>query len=174
MNNKQDDIDSEDKSIFSDETRHKPDFEMTPGSSLDDVLKSIESEDYGEALIRTFDTPPGEEGRQLLNQSRIVSQATIRALNNLNITDEEAVRILGQPISTKNQLIPGTDAYNSALQFIKIYESLFGIFAGDLKVMADWMRNDNTALDSPPILLLYKKSGIDEVTNYLKSFNSNL
>jgi hypothetical protein len=50
---------------------------------------------------------------------------------------------------------------------IRLYRSLDGIVGGDDGVAADWLTNNNTALDGIPLQLIQSVSGLMNVIHYL-------
>jgi hypothetical protein len=50
---------------------------------------------------------------------------------------------------------------------VRLYRSLDGIVAGDDRVAADWLKNNNTALDGIPLHLIQSVSGLTNVIAYI-------
>ena len=63
----------------------------------------------------------------------------------------------------------GQKAFELAILLVRLYRSLDGIVAGDDNVAADWLKNENTALDGIPLDLIQSVSGLTNVISYIDS-----
>ena len=54
-----------------------------------------------------------------------------------------------------------------AILLVRLYRALDGIVAGDDHVAADWLKNNNTALDGIPLELIQSVSGLTHVIAYI-------
>ena len=107
------------------------------------------------------------------SDSVIVTKATIRAAEKLNLKNKELARIIGvsEPTITRMKrgaypLDPSQKSFELALLFVRLYRSLDAV-VGDNSVAAAWLNNKNTALDGTPIKLIQKIDGLINVIQYL-------
>jgi hypothetical protein len=61
----------------------------------------------------------------------------------------------------------GQKAFELGILLVRLYRSLDGIVAGDDSVAADWLKNQNTALDGTPLELIQTVSGLTDVIAYI-------
>jgi antitoxin Xre/MbcA/ParS-like protein len=108
------------------------------------------------------------------NQGLIVTKATVRAADRLDVKNTALAKILGLSEPTVSRMRKGTfelassqKAFELAILFVRLYRSLDGIVAGDDRVAADWLKNQNTALGAKPIELIQSVSGLSNVIAYL-------
>jgi hypothetical protein len=64
---------------------------------------------------------------------------------------------------------PNHKSFELALLFVRLYRSLDAVVGGDETVAADWLTNNNTALNGKPIDLIQTVSGLISVITYLDS-----
>jgi transcriptional regulator with XRE-family HTH domain len=109
-------------------------------------------------------------------ESSVVTKATLRAAERLGIKNTVLAKILGvsEPtISRMRQgnykLDRGQKAFELAILLVRLYRSLDGIVAGEDHVAADWLKNQNTALDGIPLDLIQSVSGLTNVIAYIDS-----
>jgi hypothetical protein len=110
------------------------------------------------------------------NESRILTKATLRAADRLEIKNNVLAKVLGLSESTISRMRNGpynlehaSKAFELAILFVRLYRSLDGIVAGDDKVAATWLKNKNTALNGIPFELIQSVSGLVNVIQYLDS-----
>jgi transcriptional regulator with XRE-family HTH domain len=110
------------------------------------------------------------------NESSVVTKATIRTAERLQIKSTALAKILGVSEPTisrmrrgKYRLERGQKAFELAVLLVRLYRSLDGIVAGDDHVAADWLKNKNTALDGVPLDLIQSVSGLTNVIAYIDS-----
>jgi len=113
-----------------------------------------------------FDSAPDD--------STVVTKATIRTAEHLAIKNAALAKILGVSEPTisrmrqgKYRLERGQKAFELAVLLVRLYRALDGIVAGDDRVAADWLKNNNTALDGVPLDLIQSVSGLTDVIAYI-------
>ena len=109
-----------------------------------------------------------------LKEPSVLTSATVRAAERLQIKNAALARILGVSDSTVSRmrnkalfLERGDKPFELAILFVRLYRSLDSIMAGDDAVAADWLRNKNTALNGVPLELIQSVSGLVDVIAYL-------
>ena len=109
-----------------------------------------------------------------LKEPSVLTSATVRAAERLQIKNAALARILGVSDSTVSRmrnkalfLERGDKPFELAILFVRLYRSLDSIMAGDDAVAADWLRNKNTALNGVPLELIQSVSGLVNVIAYL-------
>jgi Protein of unknown function (DUF2384) len=109
-----------------------------------------------------------------LKEPSVLTSATVRAAERLQIKNAALARILGVSDSTVSRmrnkalfLERGDKPFELAILFVRLYRSLDSIMAGDDAVAADWLRNNNTALNGIPLALIQSVSGLVDVIAYL-------
>ena len=110
------------------------------------------------------------------NESGIVTKATLRAAERLDVKSRALAKIVGVSEPTISRMRKGTyelergqKAFELAVLFVRLYRALDGIVAGDDKVASDWLKNRNTVLDGIPLELIQSVSGLTNVIDYLDS-----
>jgi hypothetical protein len=110
------------------------------------------------------------------DESSFVTKATLRAAERLGIKNTVLAKVLGvsQPTISRMRrgnykLDRGQKAFELAILLVRLYRSLDGIVAGDDNVAADWLKNNNTALDGIPLDLIQSVSGLMNVIAYIDS-----
>jgi len=108
------------------------------------------------------------------DESSVITKAVLRTAGRLGIRNTVLAKILGVSEPTvsrmrqgKYRLERGQKAFELAILLARLYRSLDGIVAGDDAVAADWLKNDNTALDGVPLELIQSVSGLTNVIAYL-------
>jgi len=104
----------------------------------------------------------------------IVTKATLRAAEKLNVENEALARVIGVSASTVScmrqgeyPLAPSHKAFELAVLFVRLYRSLNAMVGGDDAVAAAWLANDNTALNAKPLELIQTVAGLGHVIQYL-------
>lgn len=117
-------------------------------------------------------TLPGQVPRP--EAGAVITKATIRAADQLQITARTLAAIIGISEATASRmkrgsfgLEPGTKPFELAILFVRLFRSLDAIVGGDDQVAASWLTNPNTALDARPIEKLQTVSGLVDVIAYL-------
>lgn len=119
--------------------------------------------------------PSAKPGRDATpDESGLLTKATLRAADRLKIKNAVLAKILGVSEPTisrmrngRYQLARGQKPFELAVLLIRLYRSLDGIVGGDDEVAADWLTNNNTALDGIPLQLMQSVSGLMNVIHYL-------
>jgi Protein of unknown function (DUF2384) len=119
--------------------------------------------------------PSARPGRDATpDESSLLTKATLRAADRLKIKNAVLAKILGVSEPTisrmrngRYQLARGQKPFELAVLLIRLYRSLDGIVGGDDGVAADWLTNNNTALDGVPLQLMQSVSGLMNVIHYL-------
>jgi transcriptional regulator with XRE-family HTH domain len=119
---------------------------------------------------------PSEWQAAAPNEAGIVTRATVRAADRLDIKNTALARILGLSEATisrmrkgKFELPKAQKAFELAVLFIRLYRSLDGIVGGDDRVASNWLKNENTVLGATPLELIQSVSGLSNVIAYLDS-----
>lgn len=109
-------------------------------------------------------------------EAAVVTNAATRAADRLGVKNNVLCRIIGLSEPTisrmrKGRYIidPGHKSFELALLFVRMYRSLDAMAGGDDTVAADWLTNNNTALNGKPIDLIQSISGLVSVITYLDS-----
>ena len=109
-----------------------------------------------------------------LKEPSVLTSATVRAAERLQIKNAALARILGVSDSTVSRmrnkalfLERGDKPFELAILFVRLYRSLDSIMAGDDAVTANWLRNKNTVLNGVPLELIQSVSGLVDVIAYL-------
>jgi transcriptional regulator with XRE-family HTH domain len=107
------------------------------------------------------------------SDASIVTKATIRAAEKLNLKNKDLARIIGVSESTVSRmkqggypLDPAQKSFELALLFVRLYRSLDAVVADD-SVASAWLANKNAALNGVPITLIQKVEGLTHVIQYL-------
>ena len=118
--------------------------------------------------------PVDKKTAKALKEPSVLTSATVRAAERLQIKNAALARILGVSDSTVSRmrnkalfLERGDKPFELAILFVRLYRSLDSIMAGDDAVAADWLRNKNTALNGVPLELIQSVSGLVDVIAYL-------
>jgi Protein of unknown function (DUF2384) len=121
-------------------------------------------------------TPSKPRPQAAPDESRIITKAALRAAERLGIKSTVLAKILGvsEPTISRMRrggylLERGQKAFELAILLVRLYRSLDGIVAGDDDVAADWLKNENTALDGVPLDLIQSVSGLTDVIAYIDS-----
>jgi hypothetical protein len=106
--------------------------------------------------------------------SKVVTKATLRAADILDIKDRHLAVIIGVSPATvsrmRNHDYPlerGQKPFELAVLFVRLYRSLDALAGGDDAVARRWMVNSNTALHAVPLDLIKSVAGLVNVINYL-------
>ena len=108
------------------------------------------------------------------DRSAVLTKATLRAAERLNLNGRQLGAILGVSEPTISRLKRGDGAleagsktYEFAALLVRAYRSLDAITGGDEAVARVWMRADNTALRGKPVDKMATIQGLVDVTTYL-------
>jgi uncharacterized protein (DUF2384 family) len=120
--------------------------------------------------------PTARRAEAALSDSTVVTKATMRAADNLKLSNKVLARIVGVSEATisrmrqgRRPLEKGQKPFELALLFIRLYRSLDAIVGGDDAVAAAWLANPNNVLDGKPLELIQSVHGLNNVIQYLDS-----
>ena len=106
----------------------------------------------------------------------VVTTAATRAADRLGLKNNVLCRIIGLSEPTISRMRKGRyvidanhKSFELALLFVRLYRSLDAVVGGDDTVAADWLTNNNTALNGKPVDLIQSISGLISVITYLDS-----
>jgi Protein of unknown function (DUF2384) len=104
----------------------------------------------------------------------VVTKATLRAADRLNVTNKVLAKVIGVSEATVSRmrkghygLDQGQKAFELAILFVRLYRSLDAVVGGDDAVASQWLVNANTALRATPLELIQSASGLANVIQYL-------
>jgi hypothetical protein len=114
-------------------------------------------------------------GHRTSNEGAVVTKATIRAADKLEVSQKTLASIIGVSEAVVSRMRSGSFAlertsgksFELAALFIRLYRSLDAIVGGDEAVARAWLKNENTVLQSRPIDLVQKVQGLIDVIHYL-------
>jgi hypothetical protein len=106
--------------------------------------------------------------------STLVTKATLRAADRLNLTNKVLAKVIGVSEATVSRmrkgdygLDQGQKPFELAVLFVRLYRSLDAVVGGDDAVASKWLVNANTALRGTPLELIQSASGLANVIQYL-------
>jgi hypothetical protein len=109
-------------------------------------------------------------------EASVITQATLKAADRLNIKNSALARIVGVSEPTVSRmrkggyfLERGNKPFELAVLFVRFYRSLDAIVGGDDKVAGQWIRNQNLALRAIPLELIQTVAGLVNAIEYLDS-----
>jgi hypothetical protein len=108
------------------------------------------------------------------SDSAVITKATLRAADRLNVTNRVLAKVIGVSESTVSRmrkgdypLERGQKPFELATMFVRLYRSLDAVVGGDDVVASKWLANANTALKGTPVDLIQSVSGLTNVIQYL-------
>lgn len=109
-------------------------------------------------------------------RANVLSKATVRAAEHLDLTNRELAEIVGLSQATVSRLRnggykleEGTKAFECAQIFARLFRGLDALTGSDDTASRYWLRNENTALQGKPIELIRTIRGLIDVVNYVDS-----
>lgn len=109
-----------------------------------------------------------------LEQSAVLTKATIRAAERLRLSARTLAAILGlsEPTISRMrkgdyQLGPNDKSFELALFFVRLFRSLDSLFGGDEAVAQSWLNSENIVLGGRPIEKIITIAGLIDVIAYL-------
>lgn len=112
------------------------------------------------------------------SSSRKLSQSVVQAGEMLGLVRAEVARLLEfkcENISAlydgKLVLEEGTTAYQQAVLFIRFYQALYDLMAGDEPKMIHWLRGQKRELNNSPFYLMVDEGQLEQVLTYLESLD---
>src|SRR4051812_6115818 len=107
-------------------------------------------------------------------EAAVVTKATLRAADRLDVSNKALARILGLSEASVSRmgaarfmLTPGGKPYEIGVLFIRLYRGLDAIVQGDDAVARAWLTNHNTALGGVPLALIQTLPGLMNAVAYL-------
>ena len=107
---------------------------------------------------------------------RKLTQSVIQVIDCLNMYQAELARVLGlqcndigELSSAKRCLQPGTEEWNRAILFVRMYQLLFAEFNGDGIAINHWMRSENNVFERTPHLLIVDDDKLEDVVGFLET-----
>jgi uncharacterized protein (DUF2384 family) len=108
------------------------------------------------------------------SDSAVITKATLRAADRLNVTNRVLAKVIGVSESTVSRmrkgdypLERGQKPFELATMFVRLYRSLDAVVGGDDVVASQWLANANMALKGTPVDLIQSVSGLTNVIQYL-------
>ena len=105
--------------------------------------------------------------------AQVLTRATLRAADNLGLTQRDLSSILGVSAASisrlgKSRLIDqGSKEWELALLFLRLFRSLDSIVGGDVSAARAWVHAENDHLGGVPRELVARVDGIVRVVEYL-------
>ena len=104
----------------------------------------------------------------------VFSRATVRAAEQLDVSQRELARLLGVSAATVSRLAAGTwrlaegsKTWELAAAFLRLYRSLAAITGGGTEAMRAWLHSQNDALGAKPAERMLSAEGLFDVVRYL-------
>ena len=111
-------------------------------------------------------------------ENAVLGKAFFRAGEGLGLDDDELSAVLDEHVSTvlllrngHELLQPGTEAWNRALLFVGLYQSLLAV-AGNEQNAKIWLSSENRGLSGRPRDLIACRTGLEQVVEYLAATRS--
>lgn len=108
------------------------------------------------------------------NAATVLSKATARAAEQLNVRQAQLAKVLGLSAATTSRLATGSwvlpegsKAWELAAAFVRLYRSLAAITGGKAQTMRDWLHSGNDALGGEPAQRMLTAEGLFHVVQYL-------
>jgi hypothetical protein len=108
------------------------------------------------------------------SEAAVVTKALLRSAERLGVSNRRLARIVGLSEASVSrmgrgafELSPAEKPFELALLFIRMFRSLDAIVGGDEAVARAWLRNDNLALEEPPLSVIETVPGLVNVLAYL-------
>ncbi|MFG6206085.1 antitoxin Xre/MbcA/ParS toxin-binding domain-containing protein [Pseudomonas retamae] len=113
-------------------------------------------------------------------ENAVLSKAFIRAGESLGLDDTDLSAVLGEQVSTvlrlrngHEQLKPSTEAWSQAMLMVELYQSLLAV-AGNEQNAKVWLNSKNRGLGGRPRDLIARKTGLEQVVEYLAATRSTI
>lgn len=108
------------------------------------------------------------------NAAVVLSKATIRAAEQLDVRQAQLAKVLGLSAATTSRLAAGTwvlpedsKTWELAAGFVRLYRSLAAVTGGKSQAMRDWLHSANDALGAEPAQRILTAEGLFHVVQYL-------
>lgn len=106
--------------------------------------------------------------------STVLSRATVRAAEHLDVRQAQLARVLGLSAATTSRLAAGSwllpqdsKSWELATAFVRLYRSLAAITGGKAQAMRDWLHSANDAVGGQPAERILTAEGLFHVVQYL-------
>jgi hypothetical protein len=117
---------------------------------------------------------PVHAARRRLSETAVVTKATLRAAERLEVPARILASMLGLSEATVSRmkrgafaLEDGTKPFELAVLFVRLFRSLDAMVGGDETVARAWLVNANAALDGRPIEKIQTVAGLIDAIAYL-------
>jgi hypothetical protein len=113
---------------------------------------------------------------EIPQDARKLTQAVIQVVDMLDLYQAELARILhlqcsdiGLLANAQELLVPGSEAWDLAGQFVRFYRLLYRHRQADGIAMRHWLRRRHDAFGETPHLLLVDEDRLDDLIEYLQT-----
>jgi hypothetical protein len=118
-----------------------------------------------------------ESKRDIDNEAIVLTKATIRVADRLEIPQKVLALVVGLSESTVSRMQRGSFVFDRdkgktfefALLLLQLYELLDRMACSDLASMRAWMTAENSALEGRPIDLIQRAQGLVQAVSYLRT-----
>lgn len=124
----------------------------------------------------TARVPAGTAQNRATEKERVLSKATLRAAEHLDISGKTLSDIIGVSEATVSRMrsgqyqLSGSDkSFELAALFVRLFRSLDAITGGDEQSSRSWLRSENSVLRARPIDLIQSVRGLLETVMYVDS-----
>ena len=104
------------------------------------------------------------------HSEKTLTQAVLQITQMLGIYHAELARVLhvqcadiGELSNAEKNILKNTVAWSEAEKYIKLYENLYKLHAGDEPLINNWLRKKNKHLQAVPLYLMVDELRIDDV-----------
>lgn len=115
------------------------------------------------------------------HSAAVLSKATVRAAEQLNLKQAQLARVLGLSAATASRLTAGTwrlpeggKTWELAAAFVRLYRALSALTGGGAQAMRDWLYSENDALGARPAQRILSAEGLFHVLQYLDAARGRL
>ena len=113
---------------------------------------------------------------EIPSDARKLTQAVIQAVDMLDLYQAELARILhlqcadiGQLANAQKLLVPDTEAWDKACNFIRFYQLLYQKQQANGVAMRHWLRRKHEVFEQTPHLMLVDEGRLTDLISYLKT-----
>ena len=113
--------------------------------------------------------------------AKVLTQATLRAAEQLALSSSELARVIGTSPSTVSRLSTGLKLIDPkskegemALLLVRLYRSLDALVGNDGQLRFEWMRSHNNAFNAIPHDFIQSTQGLVTVVNYLDGMRATV
>ncbi len=117
---------------------------------------------------------PQVESQLRARKSAVLTRATLRAADELGLSQQTLARVLGvsgasitRLVAGKRALDPSTKEGELALLFLRVFRSLDSLVGGSGEAARAWLRAYNDHLGGTPAELILSIEGLARVAEYL-------